>query len=315
MIVLLNYAPFGGTNLQFDSALTLLSGVVAIAVLSVASHALVEKKYANQFNLRGPRLVLFSLVIAAAFGLCHFNLNKFDETEKRIFAAWTDRDTYRCGKLFRILNPLEPACQLTHTNSGGRILLVGNSHADSIKKVFSEVALKHGHSTYFIVANDPLVNSARGGLFVSKLAVSNSIDVVFVHFNNVYKSENARMEILNLIKSAKSHGIKVVVVGPVPTYAVHVPEAMFRDHGRAAHFATNLTEHREATRHYLSFVSQVETAGGTVIDPAVVLCPSGGQCLFADADSTPFYFDSDHLTLTGAATLAPLFEMSLREVK
>ena len=48
-----------------------------------------------------------------------------------------DRAEYRCGKISRIINPTETMCNIGSIVSDERVLLLGNSHADSIKVSFA----------------------------------------------------------------------------------------------------------------------------------------------------------------------------------
>ena len=59
-----------------------------------------------------------------------------DEKLANVYSAWEDREVYRCGKLFRIFNPRGKICYLESFVGTENLLLVGNSHADSIKGTF-----------------------------------------------------------------------------------------------------------------------------------------------------------------------------------
>ncbi len=55
---------------------------------------------------------------------------------------------------------------------------------------------------------------------------------------------------------------------------------------------------------FLGFVDRLNIGLDDVWYPHTVLCP-GNKCLI-ERDGAPFYFDSHHLTLTGAQELKPL---------
>lgn len=156
-IVLWNYEPFSGTLLAPNNAKTLVQIVLTIAVASYASHNIVERRFASYFKAAIPRILLVLLIVVAAWGFSSLSKYRFGKEQQNIFAAWTDRGVYRCGKLFRILNPTKEICPLTSKEGNKRLLLVGNSYADSIKTSFAKVATARNVDLYFVVENDPLI--------------------------------------------------------------------------------------------------------------------------------------------------------------
>ena len=315
IIVLVNYAPFGGTRLSPQSSSLALFAVAATLAASYFFHTFLEKKYSRALNLPGSRYTLLLTVAVAAFLLSDLNFKRYTTVEKNIFAAWNDRDTYRCGKLTRIINPSRITCQVGNGHSGKKILFVGNSHADSIKKALAESAAAEGFSTYFVVANDPMLGSKPNARDLINAAVHDNINTIVLHYSNVYQSATTRGELLALIKAAKNNGIQIVVIGPVPTYDIQVPKAMFEGSDKHQGFVTNYSAHSNKTRDYRHFVGTLEASGVTFYDPATLLCPAAGNCLFSSPEMKPYYFDQSHLTLTGATVLKPLFAEAFRHLK
>ena len=315
IIVLVNYAPFGGTRLSPQSSSLALFAVAATLAASYFFHTFLEKKYSRALNLPGSRYTLLLTVAVAAFLLSDLNFKRYTTVEKNIFAAWNDRDTYRCGKLTRIINPSRITCQVGNGHSGKKILFVGNSHADSIKKALAESAAAEGFSTYFVVANDPMLGSKPNARDLINAAVHDNINTIVLHYSNVYQSATTRGELLALIKAAKNNGIQIVVIGPVPTYDIQVPKAMFEGSDKHQGFVTNYSAHSNKTRDYRHFVGTLEASGVTFYDPATLLCPAAGNCLFSSPKMKPYYFDQSHLTLTGATVLKPLFAEAFRHLK
>jgi hypothetical protein len=159
IIVLLNYLPFGGTRLAVEGYVKLIIAVILIILVSAILYIFVEKKFSAKLNIIKISAFIFITIFVSSFILSAFNLSQFNLRERNIFSAWTDRDTYRCGKIFRIFNPFDIICNIKDAGGGGgkSILLIGNSHADSIKKAFADKAFVYGASTFFVVANDPLL--------------------------------------------------------------------------------------------------------------------------------------------------------------
>ena len=315
IIVLVNYAPFGGTRLLMADHYLALLAVVFTVMASYSFHKLFEKKFSRGLNLSGVRFALMATVAVASFALADLNFKRYTAFEQNIFAAWTDRDTYRCGKIMRVLHPSRLTCQIGDGKSGQNILFVGNSHADSIKKTLAESAASEGFTTHFVVANDPLLGSKPNYQDLINTAVQDKISAIVMHYSNVYQNQSTRTEMLSLIKGAKDNGIKLVMLGPVPTYEVQVPKAMFEGVFKQPGFITNYSEHLKQTVDYRQFASGLEASGVSVYDPAPLLCPSAGNCLYSTTDMKPLYFDKSHLTLTGAAVLKPLFDAAFKQLK
>src|SRR5271166_4040937 len=72
------------------------------------------------------------------------------------YQAWFDRKEYRCGKLMRVIHPRAVTCEITKPLAAPahRVLLVGNSYADSIKTTFAAAAEARNVEVFFMVDND-----------------------------------------------------------------------------------------------------------------------------------------------------------------
>jgi len=310
IIVLFNYLPFSGTRLATDGYLKLSFAVILIGCTSIISYVFIEKKYSfGIYSLKVKNYLFITVfIIFTAFSLISFNLNQYSLAERNIFSAWTDRDTYRCGKIFRIFNPFEIICKVGDAKGEKRILLIGNSHADSIKRVFADKAIEYGISTFFVVANDPLLGGGPHAERFIDEAVKRNIKAIVIHYNNSYTNENFRNELAKLIKISILKKIKIFIIAPVPTHNVNIPQSMFNDLINKNTLSLTQKQHVENTRTFREFVAELQPSDFVVLDPAELLCSDEGGCLVSNNESKPYYFDSNHLTLTGSSSLKPLFE-------
>jgi peptidoglycan/LPS O-acetylase OafA/YrhL len=311
IIVFFNYLPFGGTRLAFDGYFDLSLAIVFILTISAISYALVEKKFSIWLNYTNVRSSIFIFVFLSAFILSSLNLKSYSAVERTIFSAWIDRDTYRCGKIFRILNPFDAVCSISDNAEGRGVLLIGDSHADSIKRVFSEVASVRGFSTFFVVANNPLWGGGPRAEHLIETAVERDVKTLIIHYSNYYDNEKFRIEFRKLLEIAKWNGLNVFVIAPVPFFDVDIPQAMFFSAYNQGALALTQEEHFIKTQSFREFVSGFEHLDVKIFDPSDFLCDAETGCRFSSSDSRPFYFDSNHLTLTGASVLRPLFERLL----
>jgi hypothetical protein len=258
--------------------------------------------------------LLVLLIAAAASGFSSLSEHRFDKEQQNIFAAWTDRSVYRCGKLFRILNPTKEICSLGGANGTRRLLLVGNSYADSIKTSFAKVAAARNVELYFVVENDPLIGGRLNAARTIQVADKSGIDFIAIHFSNVYASADNREQISSLVKLARTRGMAVVVIAPVPEYDESVPKAMYEAVSGNYAFAFDRNHHEEAISAFRTFASELTEDGAWIFDPAEILCPPDRKCLFADSAKKPYYFDAGHLTLTGASQLEPMFDAAVSKL-
>jgi peptidoglycan/LPS O-acetylase OafA/YrhL len=313
-IVLWNYQPFGGTILAARDTRTLIQIVLTIAIASYASYNLVERRFARYFKAAIPRVLLVLLIVAAASGFSSLSEHRFGKEQQNIFAAWTDRSAYRCGKLFRILNPTKEICPLGAKDGNKRLLLVGNSYADSIKTSFAKVATARGVDLYFVVENDPLIGGRLSAARTIEVADKSGIDFIAIHFSNIYERANNREQISSLLKLARARGMAVVVIAPVPEYNESVPKAMYEATSGDYAFAFDRKHHEQAISAFRDFEGKLTEDGASVFDPAEILCPPDHKCVFADSAQRPYYFDAGHLTLTGASQLEPMLDAAVSKL-
>ena len=307
VIVLCNYAPFGGTRLTSADWQGTAKEIVLICLLSIFSYIFIEKRLAQAIDSIYFRWGTIALVLLLSNTLNEISLARYSDAERNIFSAWTDRDTYRCGKMFRIIHPGEIICNISSVSSGENVLLIGNSHADSIKKVFSDRAAEAGFTTYFVVSNEPLLGGKPTAEQIVSASLEHKISTYVIHYSNVYASEKARKGISELISLADKNNIKVFLIGPVPTYSEDVPKAMLSDKDGESKISATLDGYRERNQAYAAFIKTLDGFNVMTFDPSVYLCPRNGHCLFSSSTSKPYYFDSSHLTLTGSMQLNPLF--------
>jgi peptidoglycan/LPS O-acetylase OafA/YrhL len=314
IIVLLNYLPFGGTRLTVDGYVDLVFTLILIAFTSTVSYVFLEKKFSFRLNSIKARLSIFIAIFLSAFSLFAFNSSQFSLIERNIFSAWTDRDIYRCGKIFRIFNPFDIVCNVGGAKEGKGILLIGNSHADAIKRVFADKAVEYGIATFFVVAHGPLLGSGPSAEQFIDIAVKRDIKTLVLHYSNSYGKEKFRTEVAKLIDIAKSKGIKVLIIAPVPTYDVHIPQAMFNNSDNKEALFMTREQHLDQNKTFREFVASFENSGVEIYDPSEFLCNSEAGCIVSTVDSKPYYYDSHHLTLTGASLLKPLFDRLLSRI-
>lgn len=315
IVVLVNYEPFGGTKLAANTTAGSVTVIVAILIASYLSYIFFEKKLARFYRKTPIRILsLFSIVVIAILST-QLNKLRFSVVDNRIFSASSDRAEFRCGKFYSTLNRNKPFCMLGEDLGLDRVLLVGNSHADSIKNSFLRASQANNLTLYFVAQNDPLSGRRVNAEIIVREALRLGIRSIVIHFSpNVYENRDSTEKLRNLLSSAAENNIQIVIFAPIPVYDVHIPKAMFQARSSDYDFVIDRSKHDVKTAAFRSFIQSISSKSILIYDPAEVLCPSVGPCAVANREGAPFYFDDGHLTLTGARQLEPLFESALHRL-
>jgi hypothetical protein len=304
IIVLYFYEPFSGTILGTGSAIDLIKILAMTTVASLALYHLVEEpSRESEWSFRTfaalPCMVL--LVMATGFGAQRAN---YTPDEMRIFAAINDEDTFRCGRLLRMRDPLAMSCELTDgdTNASGNILLVGNSHANMIKGMFSQVAKELNYRVRFLVPNDPLMKGGSGPIEIMQEALRTNATALVLHYS---PGAIEPATVSQLVALAQEQELPVRFITPVPVWSQHIPIALWR-HMRFGDPlpSLDLREYREANARLLNGLQNITAENFAMADAGSVFCQN--KCEMQDESGTPFYLDDHHLTLTGSAKLSGL---------
>lgn len=302
------YQPFEGTTLSNGGSADTLILIVAIVLFSLLSYYLIEKPgpKLNQGLLAGVAASIVAIFVIVSDTAIN---KRFSAYELGFLMANQDRGPYRCGKIARITDPTAKACLLSSMTPHARsVLLVGNSHADSIKIVFNRVAGLYGYNTYFIVENIPMM---PGGMSVEQIineAVSKDIKVIVTHYS---PEAVLPQSYFSLKRAAAEKGIALAAIAPVPVYTEHIPKHIYHayQNGQSVLPLQTQKEHVSNVASDLKILrdlSTKKTDGFSYYDPANYLCAD--NCKFISEDGRAWYFDNAHLTLTGSEQLVPLFK-------
>jgi peptidoglycan/LPS O-acetylase OafA/YrhL len=310
VIVLFLYQPFSGTVLKPGSNVQLLVLLALIAALSIVMFRFVETPMRSGRRalpwLAGVALAV--LVLGPAGQM--FHKLKFSPKEMAVFGAWTDRGVYRCGKMIRLLEPSVRSCEITTklANPQHRILLVGDSHSDSIKTSFKAAAESQNVAVWFLVENNPLREGGTTPEVLIREAELKGLGTIFMHFSPGGVDPLAVEKVVSL---AAAKGINVSFILPVPVWKQHIPMALYRNLTDSAPLpAMNMAQYQEADRALEDSLAKIHAGNFSVYPVAAFFCRP--DCQLADASWKPLYFDNSHLTLTGGELLRPLFTMIMQ---
>lgn len=309
VIVLFLYEPLSGTILKTESFSQLIYLIVMIFASAILMYRLVESsillRTKKSIAAVLPGGVIISLIVSGLIQSL-----KFDDEERNIYDSWTDRSEYRCGLLNRLRDPFAKVCRLNKEEQQNSVLLVGNSHADSIKTSFVEAASINFKNVWFFTSNTPLMSESIGAETVVNEALKIKAKEVFLHF-----SPNAfpKQTIVRVIRAAREHNIKVSFIMPVPIWDISIPKSLMLNRRQNTELPKqSLDDYREQNKDLIKFLMTLKYDNFRVLEVAPIFCAP--NCAIQDQNGKPLYFDDSHLTLTGSDLLTKSMTKWLSQV-
>lgn len=311
VIVFLNYVPFEGTILAAESPVDLALILLTTGILSVLLHHLVENR--TRGRLAPRRLLALSMTFCAAIAILSQaapTLNRLSHSfeEINVSAALLDRDTRRCERPALAPPTVMTSCEVGDypQASQRRFLLHGDSHADGIKLPLAEILAEQSHSLR-ISGDYAAINSVNDSTAVMAEAVARDIDVIVLHA--LPQADNGEA-LEGFIRLANENAIYVAFIAPVPNYEFDIPQKLaldLREGLSEIPFGSSLQSHLERNNVLFDRLDRLAASHGNFswYQSADYLC--GTRCRISSEEWIPYYFDSNHLTLTGARLLNPIF--------
>lgn len=314
IIVIYLSVPFGGTSLSIP---TLQDGVVILSLIVITSALLYYFVESKKFNISIKSIVLASsaILIILTIVLPKVQLQFISKEERFIFEAFSDRSTYRCGKIIRAIDPSAISCDLTLDvhEPEQKLMLVGNSHSDSIKTSFVNSINKGRYNSklFFLIPNNPLM---QGGITPKKVvdeAINKGVKKLVLHYSPRGITNNEI--ITNVISLSNSAGIKVYLIEPVPVWKEHIPKGMYQTtlYGNDVIERQTKSNYLQQNSSLLNFVRNVEDDNFTALPIVQYFCDP--NCRYSSIEGKPLYFDKGHLTLTGSNMLNNVFIQILED--
>lgn len=308
IIVLYLSKPFSGTSIDISEPKDLFIIILLICISSFLLYRYVEtRKF--KINIFKLSLGASATIIVTALLLPIIQSSIIPAAENNIFKAFKDRSTYRCGKLHRVLEPNSISCELTglDSNINHNIMLVGNSHADSIKTTFAEIAKKNRSTLHFITENTPLTKGGLSPERILKEAKSKKITHIVLHHSPMAFSYEIIEEIVSI---AEIENINVVFIEPVPIWSEHIPQKMY---GIIKNKDSELYQSRKDYLEYNSMMfnqlDKIENKNFSRTPIVDYFC--NPECIYKTEDGTPIYFDRHHLTLTGSRLISDAIQKTI----
>lgn len=302
LFVFLGYSRFEGNSLQLENVISIVSWIVLLATLAWLSKKFIED---NQY-LKNK---VYSLHVVIVFAICiafgskgYISQLGYSEKQLSIASANSDRGVFRCGFWARIdfFNSPSKTCLISEEDvRGPRVLLVGNSHVDSIKEAV--VRALANSRVYLLNENNPLNENSYSNYLEGVRALRPSM--VIIH-SSLGSMDSAYLEMF--IRSTNEFGIAVSLIEPVPQPRFNVPEFAWKVNAISDDYSklrlpkfSKVSYQKDNIADLEEFARLKSAYGINVISVVEYFC--NPFCQIADEKSGKlYYFDYTHLTLTGA---------------
>ena len=304
ILIFLQYEPFNGGIKQLQTSSKYIVFFLLLILFVTFTYLCLEKYNKSNFRLN----ILIPYGIFTLVFLCVLKFlspiiyeQKFNLQTLQISNAWLDQSTNRCGKFFKLLHFREDFCSIGLDNFNENYLLIGNSHADSIKTELSKQLNLNNIGLYLNSSNNS-INDIQAKLIVDK-AVKLKIKKVIFHSRAGTTNYKALERVLIKLDRLKIQSFYIL---PVPEYSFSVTKKMYEVKKYKTKFpyinfddylVMNRTEIEEVS--YLSSIYNLQ-----IMQTPEIFCSP--LCKISDSDGL-LYFDSDHLTLHGSKVLVPIF--------
>ena len=309
VIVILNYTAFGGTILGFENFQIFFLFIIFTAIFSFFMFHVVEVIRIKKDFSKKMFLIALASILLSVSGVAINEIKYNNKKQNLIFDAVVDKDTWRCGKIFRILNPNKHLCPISDIISNTSVILIGDSHADSIKKQFSNRMSLNDISSYFYVSNNPLKGSKINADIVINDIKKLNINSIILHYSpSFYENVKYRAEITKLLSMLKEEDVEYYFLSPVPNFKYNVLKRMHEQSldPNKNYNETKVKDYLLRNSFFFEYVNLKKIPLNRLYLTHKYLCPKD-ECII-QKDDKPLYFDSEHLTLTGANLLTPIFD-------
>lgn len=301
LFIAMNYSPYYPSRTHIEDPIWKIAAVLLAVILGVVVTNQIENPLLNR-RIGVKRIFVGGLtLVVICFALVPINRNFSTTTSQNISESLEDRSHYRCGKLFRVFNPSSNICEIVHSKNqkASRVLLLGNSHADAIKSELGEIAEADNFNLFFWVDNNPFNSSGRNLSVIVSEIKKERIDIVVLHSSYGYPN---KWEIEELIRLTEHQGTKFSMVESIPTYLESVPILEYKkSQGETISFSEVVNPE---SLHEKEEYMDIPSSRFEYIPSQRVFCEV--ECVWGSAQGELFYFDSNHLTLTGAKLLNPI---------
>jgi peptidoglycan/LPS O-acetylase OafA/YrhL len=305
LIAFLGYEPFMGFLEIAKSARIVLLFSVFLILGSWLNRKFVEGSTLFRNNAFRVHVVGIFLISFLVYFQPKIENVGYSVTEVSISNAMSDRDPFRCGLILRIAFTNQPykSCRISNNPySSDNALLVGNSHADAIKGAVA--ASIPDYDLYLLNENNALRPDTLQTYVKGVLRINPKLVILHSSPGSVNLKSLEQFGIF-----LKKKNIPFFVIAPIPQPQMNVPQYLFmniKNHSRVINSTDpdfSIETYYNQNRSELVALDRLSSSLNIhVIATVDLFCLP--FCQILDENSLkPLYFDTSHLTKTGASKL------------
>lgn len=294
----MSYEPLVSNKSQvLDSFLS----VSIYLVLTFLISSIVFKLVRKIDDLKWQKSLVVLIVITFTFSSLIVVKPQWFYTPKEIKLSQSleDYDRRRCDWLGKISNPTSLSCPVLEVNdSKGKILLVGDSFANSIKPVIKTFALSQRYDLYIDGDNSRFI----GDSFETTFRSAKELDVQMLIFHSSQSVSRIEAESIKLLQGINQIP-RVVIIQTTPIFSFAVGKQVVSElEGKSKPIRVyprdldNYSDLKEPLVREIGNLSYIK------ILP--LLCPT--YCAYSDQTGAALYFDSSHITKAGLKLIDPI---------
>jgi peptidoglycan/LPS O-acetylase OafA/YrhL len=300
--------------------------------LSHISHIYVEEPFRRRVlmprnvELLAGALLASSVVIIVASVLWATNgaTFRYQEQVAKLYRAEQVKSPYRCSYWKRITGYPSEMCPIATPKNIelGSALVLGDSHADQLDEMIGEEGAQYGAKVFLTTRNctlDSFGSSRYCGWQVLERVIDEieekKIKFVFAisYTDENIATERVRQSVQKLLSSSVEH---LFIMQTVPNGGFFDPAQRIRGirAGRIEPWSYTMDQYLRNTKKQRALYEEIAESSPrvSVLSSAPLLCPQGA-CDF-ERSGKPLYFDSNHLSPTGAEALRPLYEKTFKRL-
>jgi peptidoglycan/LPS O-acetylase OafA/YrhL len=311
-IMLIHYQPLQSVtfNANLFRSLSLILGILLSAIILKESSFLLLKI----LKITRLKIVYIVAVICCLVTFTLFDsifLKTYSTSESRVYRAFSERSDYRCGLLSRIdvirrLTSGFEVCTIGF-QFNRKSLLIGDSHADSIKEVLANTLNARGVELLFL--SRPFEWTDESFSRLRDLLEANDVELLFVH-NDFGKFQSDLLSELALTES----DLHIVLIEPTPGYDKNVPRLeLGLVKANSIVFSVETIEFQHRTEIYEMVEMSKIFSNVELWQTIDVFCTP--ICQYSSPEGELLYFDSGHLTREGARLLQKRFDLNTAKLK
>jgi peptidoglycan/LPS O-acetylase OafA/YrhL len=295
---MISYSPLDSNSSQvIDTFLSLLIYITATFLLSFFVHELVQRLSHMDWIKVSLSLVLLIFLVSSLitfkplllYSANEINSSKSLESYDKRRCDWSSRLTYFSSEICPVLN-LE--------KSEGKILLLGDSFANSLKPLIKDFAQSKNHELYLNENNSRLIEDSWRATF--EVARKYEINLIIFH-----SAQNVSQQELSLIDQMQkiTKSPYIAIIQPTPIFPFSVGKQVVTE---SSDNTAQRNVYPKDLVNYSDLMSplKLNREGISYIEIATLLCPK--HCLYTNRSGQAFYFDSSHITSAGLKLINPI---------